>query len=483
MNWLQNSIAIIVSFLIARVMIDADIHKVYVRLLLKRSGTGFAAFTAGILFTSYFFSIFFSNTVVVLSMVPVIKLVLEGIGDRRQRESVSTVIVLALIYGANIGGMASLTGCPLNIMYAGLIEIYQFPGRENITFFSWLMLGIPVTLVLILISLVVLKPALAKASIDFSVSIPDESGSGRNLKKYTFFFCGNILLLVLLTALQFWLKPKAVLWGFNVIDLAMVLYLCGFLFFGFLLPRGKTAMRKFSKNTLFLLFFVVFFVPIALVEMGKDLISRFRLKGLKDVTHIGQAFTDLFQMIWFFIFKEKRDSLKEKNPDAYVSLNRLIYDLPFFGLFFMGVILGLVYLLVRWGDNPVTPYPDGYALQFLEHISAHLLPMGQGFFVYLLTVIMITIFFTELLNNTAVVLLVLPILIKTASVGHFNPLTALLAVTIAASGAFMTPIATPVNAISFASFSGVSLKKMLAYGFVLNILSGLYITVIFYFFG
>ncbi|MCP5046158.1 MAG: hypothetical protein GY940_03240, partial [bacterium] len=157
MSWLQSSIAFIISFLLARIMIDSDIHRGYLGYFLEKSHADFSSFITGILFTSYIFSVFFSNTVVVLSMIPIVKIILDSVRDPAQRKQVSTPIVLALIYGANIGGMGSLTGAPLNILTIGLIEGAQLPGRENITFFSWLLFGIPATFVLILISRMVLK--------------------------------------------------------------------------------------------------------------------------------------------------------------------------------------------------------------------------------------------------------------------------------------------------------------------------------------
>jgi sodium-dependent dicarboxylate transporter 2/3/5 len=483
MNWLQNAIAITISFLIARIMIDSDVHRHYVRHLLKKSGGNLSSFFSSILFTSYFFSIFFSNTVVVLSMIPIIKIILDSIEDQQLKQKMSTTVILALIYGANIGGMASLTGCPLNIIYVGFIEINQLAGKENITFFSWLLLGIPSTLVLIFISRFVLKLSEKGITLKTPLTLKDDQPVKQNISKYTAFFIANMVLLVLLTAFQFWLKPKPVLGDFNPIDLLMTAYLAAVLFFGFIYPRGKRTFIKYPKNLLSLLIFVILFIPISIVEIAKDIIKRFRLKGLYTVRKLDEFLLDIFNGIWFFSFREKKKHLKSKNPDAYVSLNRLVYDLPFFGLLFMAAVLGGVYLLVKLGDNPATPEMDGYIIRFLETLSAQLVPSGNQVFLFLLVSIMIAIFFTELVNNTAVVLIMFPLILNITSSLPYNPLFALLAITIAASGAFMTPIATPVNAISFASFKGISFKKMLALGIILNIVSGLWVTILFYFLG
>jgi sodium-dependent dicarboxylate transporter 2/3/5 len=483
MNWLQNTIAIVISFLIARIMIDSEIHRTYVRFLLKKSGANFSSFISGILFTSYFFSIFFSNTVVVLSMIPIVKVILDGVEDNEQKQALSTTVILALIYGANIGGMGSLTGCPLNILYAGFIELNKLAGREYITFFSWLMLGIPSTLVLIMISRMVLKLGEKKINLNVRLNLQEEHTEQRNIKKYSAFFIANMSALVLLTAVQFWLSPPRFIYGLNIIDILMLVYLLGFLFFSFIFPRGSRTRRKYGQNLLFFFLFLLLFIPVGLIELAKDIILRFRLKGINVVRKLESSLFNLYNKIWFTCFKEKQTSLKSKNPLAFVSLNRLVYDLPFFGLLFMGLVLLAVYILVTLGDNPATPKLDSYVLRFLEDFSLTLVPTGDRVFLFLLAVVMISIFFTELVNNTAVVLIMFPLVLKITAALPFNSLFALLSVTIAASGAFMTPIATPVNAISFASFKGVSLKKMLGLGVILNLLSGLWVTLLFYFLG
>ncbi len=483
MNWLQNTIAIVISFLIARIMIDSDIHRTFLHHLLKKSGANYSSFLTGILFTAYFFSIFFSNTVVVLSMIPMVKIILDGIEDPKQRQALSTPVILALIYGANIGGMGSLTGSPLNILYTGIIELYKIPGRENVTFFTWFLLGIPASLVLVLISRLVLKLSEKGLLLTETIQIKDESLGKRNVTKYTLFFVGNILCLILLTALQFSLKPKPIFYSLNPIDLLMIFYLLGFLFFGFIFPRGTQTPRKYQQNALFLVLFLVLIVPISLVEIVKEVVIRFRLKGIRLVRRAENGLISLFNCIWVFFFKERQPHLKSKNPHSFISLNRLVYDLPFFGLLFMALMLVGVYLLVSWGDNPATPQLDGFLLRFFEALSAKLVPTGDQVFLFVFVIVMICTFFTELVNNTTVVLLMFPLVLKISSALPFNPLFALLAVTIGASSAFMTPIATPVNAICYASFKEASLKKMLAFGFVLNILGGIFITVLFYFLG
>ncbi len=87
---------------------------------------------------------------------------------------------------------------------------------------------------------------------------------------------------------------------------------------------------------------------------------------------------------------------------------------------------------------------------------------------------------TQLTSNTATTQILLPVLAGSAVAAHINPLMLMIPATMAASLAFMTPVATPPNAIVFCT-SRVNMKDMLKAGLVLNIVGVLIITVMVYF--
>ena len=89
-------------------------------------------------------------------------------------------------------------------------------------------------------------------------------------------------------------------------------------------------------------------------------------------------------------------------------------------------------------------------------------------------------FLTEVTSNTASTQMLLPILVATASALNINPLLLMLPATIAASCAFMLPIGTPPNAIVFAS-GRVSLVQMAKTGFLLNLITVIFVTLFIYF--
>jgi sodium-dependent dicarboxylate transporter 2/3/5 len=79
-------------------------------------------------------------------------------------------------------------------------------------------------------------------------------------------------------------------------------------------------------------------------------------------------------------------------------------------------------------------------------------------------------FLTELTSNTATTEMILPILASVSDSLNINPLYLMVSATIAASCAFMLPVATPPNAIIFGS-GKVTIKTMAKTGFILNIIA------------
>lgn len=85
----------------------------------------------------------------------------------------------------------------------------------------------------------------------------------------------------------------------------------------------------------------------------------------------------------------------------------------------------------------------------------------------LLAVTTLVIFMTELTSNTAVANTLIPVLSAVAIGLGLDPLPLLMAVALAASCAFMLPVATPPNAIVYGS-GQVSIAQMMRAGFGLN---------------
>jgi len=91
-------------------------------------------------------------------------------------------------------------------------------------------------------------------------------------------------------------------------------------------------------------------------------------------------------------------------------------------------------------------------------------------------------FLTELTSNVASTEMILPILAGLAFSIKINPLLLMIPATLAASLAFMLPVATPPNAIIFGT-GRLHVKDMVKTGFLLNIVGVVVTTLVTYFWG
>ena len=107
----------------------------------------------------------------------------------------------------------------------------------------------------------------------------------------------------------------------------------------------------------------------------------------------------------------------------------------------------------------------------------------QGLSVLVLVFVVITLvnFFTEFTSNLATTAMLLPILAPIAISLNMNPYMLMVACTIAASCAFMMPVATPPNAVVFGS-GYLRIPDMIKSGIWMNIISILFLTLMVYYF-
>lgn len=480
MNWLQNVLFVTISFFLARMIIDSGSHQSLISALFYRKEVSSHSLMGTVLGVSYGLSMFFSNTIVVLCMIPLIKTVVSGLKNDSQKRVLSTHLILALIYGANIGGMASPIGSPQNLTALIFIEVSRFDGSGSIGFFSWLLLGIPSTLVLLLIGRQILRFGVRPVSLTTIFPVPPTPEERRYYRPYLLFFLANIVFILVLAGFQFVLKPPAVFHGLNPVDLVLIGYSLAFMYLVFIHPRGSAGRGGRRRNGLFLLL-IVLFSPVLLVCQGsKEILKRFNIPAPRWITATQSLLQHFFSRVWRIFFNEQAPGLAERRDSCFVSLNRLIYELPFFGLFFMALVILVIFILLKIGDNPATPEIDGIILQVFERLFMSSVAGLHQLLVFMVILSLTSIFLTEIVNNMSVQVVLFPLMAHLRDLPGINPVYFILAVTIASSGAFMTPVATPVNAIAFASIRAISLKTMVRKGFFLNLLGGLWIALVFY---
>ena len=112
------------------------------------------------------------------------------------------------------------------------------------------------------------------------------------------------------------------------------------------------------------------------------------------------------------------------------------------------------------------------------------LSMSQldGFSVIIILIVIVTTvnFLTEITSNLATTAMLLPILAPTAMVLDVHPFLLMVGATLAASCAFMLPVATPPNAVVFGS-NYLKIYDMVRVGIWMNIVSIIIIFLAVYF--
>ena len=105
---------------------------------------------------------------------------------------------------------------------------------------------------------------------------------------------------------------------------------------------------------------------------------------------------------------------------------------------------------------------------------------GISLFVLVLILVASVNFLTEITSNVATTAMLLPIIVPVAVLFDTHPYLLMIGVTVAASCAFMLPVATPPNAIVFGS-GYLRIPDMMKAGIWLNIFSIVLITLFTYF--
>lgn len=115
-----------------------------------------------------------------------------------------------------------------------------------------------------------------------------------------------------------------------------------------------------------------------------------------------------------------------------------------------------------------------------EHLSNGLATMP--IFIILLCLATFVVFLTELVSNTATAALLVPLFAGVAEALGVSPIVVSVLIAVGASCAFMLPVATPPNAIVFAS-GHIQQREMMRAGLVLNLVFTVILTLLAYFMG
>lgn len=332
----------------------------------------------GIMLVTAFLSMWMSNTATAVMMLPIALSIMQLLKQDDENSPFGKAMLLAIAYAASIGGLATLIGTPPNaLMAAFLADNYDI----QIGFAEWMMVGLPLSIVLLALSWLWLTKAAYK--VDQVAAVETKSLFREQLTKL-----GNM-------------------------------------------QRGEKAVLAIFSVTAFCWIFRPWLADLTGLPL--------------DDTIIAMAAALLLLVL----------PLDSKNTRI------LTWDetrkLPWGILMLFGGGLSLAALITKSG--------------LAAFIADQVILLGDvPFWVMILVVTAVIVFLTEVTSNTATAAGFLPLLAPVALAMSGTPLTLVIPAAIAASCAFMMPVATPPNAIVFSS-GQLKIADMVKAGFALNIIS------------
>jgi len=117
-------------------------HRLAMNMVRLVGGEGGRRLVLGFMLATGVLSMWISNTAATLMMLPIALAALEESPDRKK---LALPLMLGLAYGANMGGIGTLIGTPPNLIFNAAYG--QATGHE-ISFLSWMKIGVPMLVVL-----------------------------------------------------------------------------------------------------------------------------------------------------------------------------------------------------------------------------------------------------------------------------------------------------------------------------------------------
>jgi solute carrier family 13 (sodium-dependent dicarboxylate transporter), member 2/3/5 len=150
------------GFLIA---IGLEKHRLHERIalnLIRITGTSGNGIILGFIIATACLSMWISNTATAMMMMPIaisVVSLLKPSGDLdfqalpKKERNFALALMLSIGYSATLGGLATLIGTPPNVVFKGLFEQYY---QQTISFGRWMLIGIPISAVLITTTFLIL---------------------------------------------------------------------------------------------------------------------------------------------------------------------------------------------------------------------------------------------------------------------------------------------------------------------------------------
>ena len=140
------------AFILALAVERWNLHKRVALNILARTGTDGKRLIGGFMLVAALLSMWMTNTSTTMMLLPIaISVVAVVVGnlddvDQKNKTNFQIAMLLGLAFAATIGGLATLIGTPPNALFAAFMkENYAI----EISFFDWMLVGVPLTAILL----------------------------------------------------------------------------------------------------------------------------------------------------------------------------------------------------------------------------------------------------------------------------------------------------------------------------------------------
>ncbi|WP_282041094.1 SLC13 family permease [Winogradskyella flava] len=382
------------GFVLALALEKVNLHKRIALNIIKFTGTTPNKVILGFMIATAFMSMWISNTASTVVMLPIAMSVINLLihdtdGFTKKDQNFALSVMLGIAFSANAGGIATVIGTPPNSVLIGLLE-NQY--NIEISFLSWMLIGLPFSAVLITVIYVVLIKLFPNEGLIFGASKDVISKELTKLGKIS-------------------PKEKQVLVTFAVIVSLWIF---------------RTFINAILPNLGLTDTMISIFGAIALFTVPHNLKRGDFILEWKDTQKLAWGILILF--------------------GGGLALAK--------GMSASGIV-DVVATAISNSDISIL-------------LTASLL-------------IILMLFMTELMSNVALTAVLAPVVAGIALGLEIPILYLLIPVTIASSCAFMLPMATPPNAIVFAS-GFVKVHQMARVGIILNLIAIALLILMFQFF-
>ena len=381
------------GFILANAIQKWNLHKrIALNIILKLGGST-DKIILGFMLATGFLSMWISNTATTVMMLPIALSVINQLNDHpdtleNENKVFGKALMLGVAYSASAGGIATLIGTPPNLIFAGFA---QDNFNIEISFFQWMKIGLPISIVLmVFIWLLLTKYAFKLNKVGFP--------GGKEEIKRLLFKMGKISN-----------EEKKILFVFTLTILCWI----------------------FRKNTINLL-----------------------------IPNFDDSMIAISSAIILFILpsKDKKEPILKWKDAVTIPWGILL-------------LFGGGLSIAKGFQSTGLDIWIGEQLTFMTFTNS---------FIIILIVVAGVNFLTEMTSNMATTAMLLPVMIPIANLMQINPYLLLVGTTLAASCAFMLPVATPPNAVVFGSRL-LKISDMVKAGIMINIFSIILILIMVYF--